>query len=307
MRLPWLRVPLSYEHLLVARHRAGAWLAPQQPAPDSEHPDESKQVQLPRLDELELIEAESGGLVYWGVRGDFTGVYLESRVIYEDNVLCRLLEDAKQARAVIDVGANIGLIALPVARALLPGGKVYCLDISQRNCRLLLANARRNGIDNVVVYPIGADDAFGGFTVAIEPGSTLQTLSRIGHDCLKAVEMCFVSPLDAIFADGEKIDILKVDTDGYEYRVLLGAQRLLRDHRPIIYLEYCPVDSMKQIGVPGTIILEMIESYGYRPTILHRDRPPQEIGAGVQMVDIVNQLWQCAHGAGDTHLDIRWS
>jgi hypothetical protein len=33
------------------------------------------------------------------------------------------------------------------------------------------------------------------------------------------------------------VALLKIDTEGYEPEVLLGAQRLIEHHRPIIYLE----------------------------------------------------------------------
>jgi len=259
---------------------------------------------VPRIDELDLVRTEIDGLHFWALRGDFAQYYATA-VPYEAHVLAPLLKDAAHARRVVDVGCNIGLIALPVARAMPRGGKVYCLDISQRNCRLLIANARHNGLDNIIVYPVGGGARFDGFPVALRPG-TLQLLCSQRADTLRDTEIAFTVPLDALFADGERIEILKIDTDGYEYPVLQGAQRLLASHRPIVYLEYSDAASIVQTGIRGSLIIDLLERNGYQPTILHRDEPPQDIPAGTDLLVALNEMWLHDWKAGITHLDIRW-
>ena len=257
-----------------------------------------------------LAEAHIGGFDFLVVRNDFTDA-VGVQGTYEANVLGSLLDDAANADVVVDVGANIGLIAVPTAAAQRTGGKVYCLEISQLNVKVLLENARRNGLDNIIAFPIGASDRFESTPMQLHPSMTLNTLSAVADDLFgERTEVVQAQPLDTIFADGRfgQVGIIKIDTDGYEYRVLRGAEQILRGHRPIIYLEYCPQLSMSVLGVPGETILKMLGDYGYQATVLHRLKPIEPLGALPvdEMIAKVTQLWQADIDAGMSHLDIRW-
>lgn len=65
------------------------------------------------------------------------------------------------------------------------------------------------------------------------------------------------------------IDLLKVDTDGYEYKVLDGAVRTIAKHRPLIYLELSyMVDDIEPGSVPAFLDL-IYDTLGY--TLLDQD------------------------------------
>ncbi len=257
-----------------------------------------------------LCTARIGGVELLVVRNDFTEV-AGTIGQYEENVLGSLLEDAATADVIVDIGANIGLIAVPVAAAQRAGGRTYCLEISQHNVKVLLENAKRNKLDNIIAFPIGASDSLETTPMQVQPRTTLNTLSRVAGDLFAdRTEMVLSVPIDMIFADGRygAVDIVKIDTDGYEYRVLAGAREILRKHRPIVYLEYCPQLSMSVLGVPGETILKMLGDYGYQATVLHRLKPIEPLGALPvdEMIAKVTQLWQADIDAGMSHLDIRW-
>jgi FkbM family methyltransferase len=247
----------------------------------------------------EMIDTKFRGFHFTVVRGDFT----ENAAIcgYEEYVFSALLKDMAKVNTAVDVGANIGLLAVPMAATIAPGGKVYCLEISQRNCKLLLRNARRNNLDNLLVLPIGASDNLGSTLMAINGATTLQSLSHVAA-MGEGADMVLAAPLDMLFG---KVDLIKIDTDGYEYPVLTGAKRLLSTCKPIIYLEYCPPLSKRVVGVDGEEILRLLAGLDYRATVLHRAEPAQEIEPKA-LIETVTKLWQRDWDAGITHLDIRW-
>jgi hypothetical protein len=45
--------------------------------------------------------------------------------------------------------------------------------------------------------------------------------------------------LDSLLA-GEKIDLVKIDVEGYEPAVFAGLRRLLREQRPVVFTEFAP-------------------------------------------------------------------
>jgi len=62
---------------------------------------------------------------------------------------------------------------------------------------------------------------------------------------------------------GLEPDLLKIDVEGYEYEVLLGAKRLLEQRKPPICLEL-HLDLLERRGVEPRRVLAQLESYGYQ-------------------------------------------
>ena len=92
---------------------------------------------------------------------DFTYRDLASSGSYEPYVSSHMFTRLSDIRVFVDVGANLGLFALPVAKKMAPRGRVYAFEASYRNANLLQQNAWRNSLDNVTVYPIGLSDSNG--------------------------------------------------------------------------------------------------------------------------------------------------
>lgn len=155
---------------------------------------------------------------------------------------------------VIDVGANIGAIAVPLARRL-PHGTVICYEPQRIVSQLLAANVQLNGLDNVQVRVAAAAipgqertvpipevnphnvHNFGGFSVnqhAPHQGGHVGG----GGDKGRPAGWAEV-PVEAIDDLGlGRLDLLKVDAQGMEAEVLKGAARTIGKFLPSIYMEY---------------------------------------------------------------------
>ena len=59
-----------------------------------------------------------------------------------------------------------------------------------------------------------------------------------------------------------KVDLVKIDTEGYELRVLKGATRLLQDSKPTLYIEVND-DNLREQGDSALAIIEFLSSLGY--------------------------------------------
>ncbi|AMV25177.1 cobalt-precorrin-6Y C(15)-methyltransferase [Gemmata sp. SH-PL17] len=155
---------------------------------------------------------------YIGKCFDLYGEYSESEVA----LMRRFLRPGDTA---VDVGANIGDLTVPLAGIVGDAGRVYALESNPATFNVLCANLALNGVRNV--KPVNA-------FVATNPG--VDTSGPWGKYAYtgEVWEPQFVA-LDALGA--RACHLLKVDVDGKELEVLRSAERLIRDHRPVLYFE----------------------------------------------------------------------
>jgi FkbM family methyltransferase len=144
----------------------------------------------------------------------------------------------------LDIGANIGLSALAFA-ALVPQGRVVAVEPSPRTAAALRATLALNRLqDRVAVEAVAVSAAPGEaafhFDAAHSAGSKLViegTMDRAGLAPPVAVP---VTTLDALVAAHAlpRLDLVKVDVEGFEGDVLDGAGAAIARFRPAFILEF---------------------------------------------------------------------
>jgi len=166
----------------------------------------------------------------WGsALGAATGGVHESA---ELDAVCQRLD---RSSVVVDVGANIGAFAIPVTKA--TGARVIAIEPVSSTFALLVANIARNGAgDFVTTVHSAIGDAAGNAVMTTDAQSAnhvlvRQTTARVGE------ERIAVTTLDRLLAREPRIDLIKVDVEGLELKVLLGARKTLEDHAPTVLLE----------------------------------------------------------------------
>ncbi len=185
---------------------------------------------------------------------------------YDDVPEFRPGEDA----CVVDVVANIGFFALRQARRARKG-RVIAFEPSPSAFARLVRNVSMNGLSNVetVHAAVGSEQ---GIVRFLETTSSIN--SRVVNDAQPdAIDVDCVTldeSLDRMRVD--RIDLLKIDTEGYERAVLAGALRTLPRVQRIILELHGDIASEKQA------VDSLLEPFGFRDvatsrSLFYYDRP----------------------------------
>jgi len=171
----------------------------------------------------------------------------------------------------VDIGANIGYFSLLFA-SLSPQGAVHSFEPVPLNYHILSVNKLLNGFSNLTVNPEAVGDSEGNVDFVISEDSGFSSLVDTGRKQVAQQTSVMMTTLDG-YCDLRgiaRVDVLKVDVEGAEERVVIGAHRLLQDpaRRPhTVMLElYEPM--LKQHRSTIENILDQMKRFNYRPFVL---------------------------------------
>jgi FkbM family methyltransferase len=157
----------------------------------------------------------------------------------DDAAILRLAEAVLPRDGVfIDVGANVGIHTLAIARHVSKGGAIVAFEPHPANHRLLKHNLEQNGLRHVVAENLGLAEATATLTgTARADGGNWSLASRGDY----RFEVRLVR-LDDYLRDQPlpRLDLMKIDVEGAEVRVLRGARQTIARFRPLIVFEVCP-------------------------------------------------------------------
>jgi FkbM family methyltransferase len=161
-----------------------------------------------------------------------------------------------QGAVVYDVGAHLGYFALGAARLVGKSGRVIAFDGDPDNVVRLRENVLKNDLEgclqviHAAVWSSTPSDGIS-FRRGVEPRAQGGVEADGCRPVLGNGELIKVPAiaLDAFIARGEPCpDVIKIDVEGGEYEVLLGAVQLFSDHRPLLIAEVHHIHAAEQIG-----------------------------------------------------------
>ena len=164
----------------------------------------------------------------------------------------------------VDAGANLGWHVLAAACAVGPTGKVIAFEPFLSTANLMRRSIAMNGFqDRCEVHQMALADEDGRTTLHIGSDSGHHSLYPLvaGDPTISDVP---VAKLDSTLKAGSRVDVLKIDVEGAEVRVLAGAQRVLRDNpNAIIIIEFGP-SHLERCGVTQSDFFDAAMRSGHR-------------------------------------------
>ncbi len=132
----------------------------------------------------------------------------------------------------IDVGANVGSIALACAAAVGPGGHILAIEPHPRIFTYLTSNIARNAAHHIEAIQCALGHETGAVQFSDRRSDDQNSIILGGQISVP------IKRLDDVGPKGN-ISLLKVDVEGHEYFVFKGAEETL-SRTDVVYFEYVP-------------------------------------------------------------------
>jgi FkbM family methyltransferase len=154
-----------------------------------------------------------------------------------------LLRWLQPGMTVIDIGANLGVYSLPLARRVGPHGHVFAYEPASEPRAMLERSRSVNRADNLHVIAAAASDSPREGHIVLGASSELNSLEGSGPR--EAVQ---ITSLDA--EEGTRgwssVDFIKIDAEGEEERILDGGKAFFELHSPLVMFEIKAGDAINE-------------------------------------------------------------
>jgi FkbM family methyltransferase len=266
--------------------------------------------------QIQLVELD-GFKMYARANDLFIGGPIIRGVPYEAHVVRRLRPFLKPGTVFVDIGANIGYFSLIAASMVGSAGRVLAFEPNIDNCELIKLSMRANRFENITVYPFAVADQEGtvllstfgsnGMIVSLQAESQLDASAP--PTCLddpEAISARYLTKavvLDDILCDIDRIDVIKMDIEGFEPRALRGMQDIIRKHHPVIFSELLPTTVELQSGVNAEAYLDALREHQYDIcAIMTEDTAQTDFINDVSMSN--SEIMDYYARSGSSHVDL---
>lgn len=199
--------------------------------------------------------------------------YIDEKIFdkgyFEEEMLDAFMHYLKPGMTFVDVGANIGQHTLFVSRLVGKDGHVISFEPIPHLYEQIKKSVEANAMDNVKIVHAGCGEKEETKTLYINKanigGSSVIPLAEENKE--EEISIHIIRAED-ILLPYKKIDLIKIDVEGFEYRALLGLEKIIARDTPILFIEYTPsFYKRNKVGNnenDGILLLTLLQKYGYR-------------------------------------------
>jgi FkbM family methyltransferase len=188
-------------------------------------------------------------------------IIVSTKEPYEPEMLKDIGSRLKPGDLYLDIGANIGNHTLYVASLQC---KVISFEPNSNLADVLKRSVAVNGYEDRVTvnnFGLGKNEGRASFAFENKSNTGMQNLVENRDGSIE------IRTLDSLTFP-QKIAVMKIDVEQMEMDVLLGGEKVLRAHRPIIYVESQGVDFLRVTEFLGRLNYSYWDTFNATPTHL---------------------------------------
>jgi FkbM family methyltransferase len=195
-----------------------------------------------------------------------TGYYPTLFDKYEENTTRFCRDFIRKDMVVFDVGANVGYYTLLFAEL---AKEVHSFEPTD-HIETLKNNIIKNDIKNVILNNIAVGETDGETEARIIknwPTKEIEEFKRnfITLDTYAGLNRYYLdnqSPIDTYTSELKRVDLIKIDVDSWDFEVLKGSIKLMKEFKPVILIEL-NVEALSYRNHTIEEVLEWVKKHGY--------------------------------------------
>lgn len=208
-------------------------------------------------------------IVMHGILGDWIATHLKDFV--------------SPSGIVLDIGANAGLLTVPFAKVHVPEGRVIAFEPDEEVLKQLRINVALNGLSNVTVEPMALQDdpKISEISFNLREARDGDGLINKGISTIQSIDLhskgsspVAASTVDNYIKDNKinKVDFIKIDVEGAEFRVLKGALETIKRDQPVLLYEFSVVLDKLAGGSNSSQTFNLLADLGYVQYLIKDER-----------------------------------
>lgn len=230
------------------------------------------------------------------------GTHIANTHEYEPHVTSAVREHLSEGDVFVDVGANIGFFTSLAAHLVGSTGTVIAIEPMEKNLQLIYRSLERNGFKHVHVHACAASDCMQVVRVATGPGTSNGQVLSPGDQQSTLYSQSM--RLDDLLGEIERIDLVKIDIEGFEPRAWDGFRRAMTRCRPVVLSEFHPwcMRTFAQVD-PLDYLRELFE-YGRAVKVLPYHGSQIDCKGPAHVMEVWEASDKAMRGDGKNHLDL---
>lgn len=173
------------------------------------------------------------------------------RLDHDQNMLPYLAKYIRKGDTVIDIGAYVGDHTIFYSRAVGNLGKVLAFEPNKEAFECLTHNLKEQ--KNTICFNLAIGEKVD--RISIDDSCVNKGMAHAvsGND----IE---VMPLDLVSID--RLDFMKIDCEGFELQVLIGGEKTIKEHQPVMLIEINDA-TLNRYGINRQQIFDKLTEFGY--------------------------------------------
>jgi FkbM family methyltransferase len=186
---------------------------------------------------------------------------------YEPDMTATLQRYLSPGGVFADVGANEGYFSVLGGQIVGPSGRVIAIEPQARLGAVVEENVRLNGLQNVALFQVAVSDTEGVADLYLAPdmntgASGLARRNRYAVPTQSVRTATLAQVLDQ--AGAGRIDLMKMDIEGFEYEAVFGSKDLFHGDRVRAFALELHPDVIRGRGHDPDALVTFLRDRGYR-------------------------------------------
>lgn len=203
----------------------------------------------------EIVESKFGTYKVFSNDKHITKCIKNDRMLHPTvfNWICSNINDG----SFLDIGANIGLYSVGVNKQV--GCDVFSIEAHPQTYQLLEYNSETNS-NNIHTFNVGASDVSGSMTM-----NKIESTPKFNTGDMRLINngefVVDIQRVDHLIDSSCKIDVIKIDVQGHDYKALLGCDSIIKAYTPTVIIEW--ESHMVKDGSKLKDVSTYLSKYGY--------------------------------------------